>query len=118
MGVPVDNFKAAVARYNEMCKNKADTDFGKRPELLNPVEKPPFTALKFGGALLVVTGGLNVDAKLRVLDKDSNPIPGLYAVGNVAGGLYGVDYPTIIPGNSHGRALTWGYLAGKNVLEG
>ncbi|SDE56894.1 FAD-dependent oxidoreductase [Sporomusa acidovorans] len=118
IGVPADVFKATVARYNELAKTKEDTDFGKRPELLTTIEKPPFYANKFGGALLVVTAGLNVDTKLRVLDAKQNPIPGLYAVGNVSGGLYGVDYPTIIDGNSHGRALTWGYLAGKNVLEG
>ncbi|HHV34024.1 MAG TPA: FAD-dependent oxidoreductase [Syntrophomonadaceae bacterium] len=116
--VPVDTFKKTVDRYNEIVKAKKDVDFGKRPELLTTIEKPPFYALKFGGALLAVPGGLNCDANLRVLDKEQKPIPGLYAVGNTAGGLYGVDYPTIIPGNSHGRALTWGYVAGKTVLEG
>ena len=100
-----------------MVENKDDSDFGKREELLFPIKKPPFYASKFGPAMLVVTGGLIVDTHLRVLNNDHYPIPGLYAVGNVAGGLYGVDYPTIIPGNSHGRALTWGYLAARNILE-
>ncbi|AFV10365.1 fumarate reductase flavoprotein subunit [Thermacetogenium phaeum DSM 12270] len=118
IGVPAENLKATVERYNELARAKNDVDFGKRSELLTTIEKPPYYALKFGGALLVVTGGLNVDVKLRVLDKDHNPIPGLYAVGNVSGGLYGVDYPTTIPGNSHGRALTWGYLVGSTVMEG
>jgi fumarate reductase flavoprotein subunit len=67
--------------------------------------------------MLAVAGGLLVNTRLQVEDKDQNPIPGLYAVGNVAGGLYGVDYPTIIPGNSHGRAVAWGYLAGSNAVE-
>jgi predicted oxidoreductase len=100
-----------------MVENKDDTEFGKRPELLFPIKKPPFYASKFGPAILAVTGGLLVDTRLRVLDCEHRPIPGLYAVGNVAGGLYGIDYPTLIPGNSHGRALTWGYLAGKNAIE-
>lgn len=117
IGVPVETFKETVDRYNEIAKAKKDTDFGKRPELLTTIEEPPFYALKFGGALLTVNGGVNVDTNLQVLDKEYKPIPGLYAVGNTAGGLYGVDYPTIIPGNSHGRALTWGYVAGKTVLE-
>jgi fumarate reductase flavoprotein subunit len=117
IGVPVETFKETVERYNEVAKAKKDTDFGKRPELLTTIEEPPFYALKFGGALLTVNGGVNVDTNLQVLDKEYKPIPGLYAVGNTAGGLYGVDYPTIIPGNSHGRALTWGYVAGKTVLE-
>lgn len=117
IGVDPRKLAATVARYNAHVDRRDDTDFGKRPELLFPIRKPPFYASKFGPAMLAVTGGLLVDARLRVLDEEHNPIPGLYAVGNVAGGLYGVDYPTIIPGNSHGRAVTWGYLAAGNVLE-
>ena len=39
----VDNFKATVARYNELAKQGKDLDFGKRSELLFSIEKPPFT---------------------------------------------------------------------------
>lgn len=117
IGVEPKKLEATVNRYNAHAVSKSDTDFGKRPELLFPIRKPPFYASKFGPAMLAVAGGLLVDTRLQVLDADQNPIPGLYAVGNVAGGLYGVDYPTIIPGNSHGRAVTWGYLAGKYSAE-
>jgi hypothetical protein len=115
--IPADRLRSTVDRYNMLVDMKSDVDFGKRAELLFPIRKPPFYASKFGPAMLAVTGGLLVDTRLRVLDAQQNPIPGLYAVGNVAGGLYGVDYTTIIPGNSHGRAVTWGYLAAGNVLE-
>jgi fumarate reductase flavoprotein subunit len=116
IGLDPQKLGATVARYNIHVERKDDTDYGKRPELLFPIKKPPIYASKFGPAMLVVTGGLLVDTRLRVLDAGQNPIPGLYAAGNVAGGLYGIDYPTIIPGNSHGRAVTWGYLAAGNVL--
>lgn len=115
--VPADALKESVKRYNELAKDKKDTDFGKRAELLYPIETGPFIAFKFGGALLGVAGGLLVDEDMRVLDKDKNVINGLYAVGNVSGGLYGVDYPIAVPGNSHGRALTWGYLAGRKAAR-
>jgi succinate dehydrogenase/fumarate reductase flavoprotein subunit len=117
INVPVETFVASINRYNELVEGGKDLDYGKRPELLFPVTEAPFIALKFGPALLTVVGGLDVDTKLRVLDADQNPVPGLYAVGNVSGSAYGVDYPIQIPGNSHGRALTWGYLAGKNIVE-
>ncbi len=117
IGVSPQKLTETVKRFNELAELKDDADFGKRPELLFPIENPPFYAAKFGPAQLVVTGGLNVDTRLRVLDEKFVPIEGLYAVGNVAGGLYGVDYPTIIPGNSHGRAVTWGYLAGQYSME-
>jgi succinate dehydrogenase/fumarate reductase flavoprotein subunit len=115
LNVPVDTFMATVNKYNESAKNGDDTEFGKRAELLFPIEKPPYYGSKFGPCYMVVLGGLNIDTSMRVLDKDNNPIPGLFAIGNVSGGLYGVDYPTLIPGNSHGRAVTWGYIAGNAI---
>lgn len=117
MGVPADEFVATVKRYNELCETGVDSDFGKRSELMMPIDKAPFTALKYGGALLTVVGGLKIDTKMRVLDADKNPVAGLYAVGNASGDLYATDYPITVPGNSHARALTWGYLAGKNIME-
>ena len=107
MEVPVETFKATVARYNELYALGEDLDYGKRSELLTSIAEPPFYALKWGPALLNVHGGMITDTSMRVLDNDNRPIPGLYAVGNVAGGLYGVDYPLLWNGNSHSRAITW-----------
>jgi fumarate reductase flavoprotein subunit len=52
-----------------------------------------------------VSGG-NVKGKI---------IPGLYAAGNVTGDFFANDYPVICPGLSHGRALTFGRIAGLNA---
>jgi predicted oxidoreductase len=62
-------------------------------------------------------GGLLIDTKMRVLDKEHRPVPGLLAVGNVSGGLYGVDYPLLLSGNSHGRALTWARAAAETLFN-
>lgn len=105
--VPVENLKKTIARYNAIVAAGDDTDFGKRTELLTPVVKPPFYALKWGPALLDVFGGALTNAKLNVLGTDSEPIPGLYAVGNAAGGMYAVDYPLLLNGNSYGRAIAY-----------
>lgn len=59
--------------------------------------------------------GTLTDTAMHVLDADSRPIPGLYAVGNVAGGLYGVDYPLLWNGNSHSRAITWARAAVADI---
>jgi succinate dehydrogenase/fumarate reductase flavoprotein subunit len=115
MDVPIENFVKAVARYNENCKNGFDADYGKRAALLIGIDKPPYYALKFGPSMMNVFGGLLTDTKLRVLDKDHNPIPGLYATGMIAGGLYGVDYPLLFSGNSHGRCMTWGLVLGESL---
>ena len=118
MGVPVDTFLETVARYNQMYEQQNDTDFGKRTALLTPITKPPFYALKFGPSLLDVYGGVITDTKLRVLDSKNQPIPGLLAVGIIAGGLYGVDYPLLFNGNNHGRCVTWGRIAAETIAAG
>ncbi|MBQ8026228.1 MAG: FAD-binding protein [Oscillospiraceae bacterium] len=115
MEVPVENLKATVARYNELYALGEDLDYGKRSELLTSITQPPFYALKWGPALLNVHGGMLIDTNMHVLDRDSKPIPGLYAIGNVAGGLYGVDYPLLWNGNSHSRAITWARQAVQDI---
>ena len=117
MEVPAEQLKATVARYNELYEMGEDVDYGKRSELLTSITKPPYYALKWGPALLTVFGGLLTDTRMRVLDKDNKPIPGLYASGNVAGGLYGVDYPLLWNGNSHSRCLTWARAAVADIAE-
>ncbi len=115
MGVPPAVFTASLARYNALAAKGHDDDFCKRPELLMPLDQPPYYALKFGPAVLVVVGGLQVGGDMNVLNEKNEPVPGLYAVGNAAGGRYGVDYPMVIAGNSNGTALTLGFMLG-NIL--
>lgn len=115
MDVDKDAFLRTVAEYNGFCRDKDDRQFGKREELLFPLEKGPFVAMKLGTALLEVVGGLAINTKMQVLNKARRPIPGVYAVGDTTGGMYGHEYVTTILGNSHGRALTWGYLAAEDI---
>jgi len=115
MKVPADVLKKTVARYNELVKKGVDEDFGKRKELLFPIEKPPFYAGLMKSALLATTSGLRVNTKLEVLDEHDEPLGGLYAVGNVQGDMFAVDYPTVFPGLSHGRCVTFGRLVGLHL---
>lgn len=104
-----------VDHYNELCENGEDTDFHKDPVFMAPIKEGPFYAAKVGPALLSIVGGLQVDQDFVCLNDAREPIEGLYAVGNVAGNLYAIDYPINIPGNSHGRCLTFGYLMGEKL---
>jgi fumarate reductase flavoprotein subunit len=120
MKVPADALKKTVARYNELVKKGVDEDFGKRRELLFPIERPPFYAGLMKSALLATTSGLRVNTQLEVLDEHDEPLGRLYALGNVQGDMFAVDYPTVLPGLSHGRCVTFGRLvglrlAGKNL---
>ncbi len=115
IGVNKQNFLAQVEEYNKMCAQGEDTTFHKDKIFLTPVQKAPFYATKVGPALLAIVGGLVINTDLQCLDKDGKAIEGLYAVGNVSGSTYAVDYPINMPGNSHGRCLTWGFLAGEKL---
>ncbi len=115
IGVPADALKATVARYNELAAKGSDDDFGKDGEMMTAIDTAPFYAAYNSLALLVVLGGLTVNEKLQVLDKDHKVIPGLYASGNTAGGFFANDYPVIVPGLSHSRAWTFGRIAGENA---
>lgn len=117
MNLPVDKIKSAVARYNDLAAKGVDEDFRKRKECLTPIIKPPFYGAHLKTALLVTLGGLTINENMQVLDKESKIIPGLYAAGNNSGSFYHYDYCVTFSGQSHGRAQTFGYLAGKNVKE-
>ena len=112
MKVPIETFKVTVDRYNELARMGKDLDFGKRPDRLTTIEKPPFHAGKISQRFLVVLGGLNTNTKLRPLDAGRKVIPGLYLAGNTISSRFAVDYPTMCPGLSHGMAWTHGRLAG------
>jgi fumarate reductase flavoprotein subunit len=115
--VPKDVFLATVARYNDLAKKGTDDDYGKRAACLTTIEKPTFYASPLGTALLVTLGGLKINEQLQVLDQELKVIPGLYAAGNASGNYYANDYCVNLPGNSHGRAFTFGYLAGKSIVQ-
>jgi fumarate reductase flavoprotein subunit len=116
MEVPIETFKATVDRYNELARQGKDLDFGKRPDRMSPIDKPPFYAGILEQSILVVLGGLNTNPKLQPLDENWNVIPGLYLAGNTVGNRFAVDYPTMCPGLSHGMAWVTGRLAALNAV--
>ena len=115
IGIPRETFKATVARYNELAKSRKDLDFGKRADRLTTIDHPPYYAGQAQIMFFCAMGGLNVNSCLQPLDKDNNPIPGLYVGGNITGKLYGVTYPSMCPGLSNGMALHFGRVAGSNA---
>lgn len=121
------NFLMTVGRYNELCHNGRDEDFGKDPQLLWLIEKGPFYACGTrkdsrhpGGQslkLLVTAGGLLIDEKQQVLGEDYEPIEGLYATGNTSGCRFGFQYTTSLPGQSISIAQTLGRSVGRYLAE-
>lgn len=114
-----ENFLASMARYNELCAQGIDDDFGKDAFLMDAIVTPPFYAscidsseFKLG---LVELSGLVTDGNQQVLNNDDKPIPGLYATGNSCGGRFALQYCTPIAGISIGWATTMGKIVGETV---
>ncbi|QKF07563.1 FAD-dependent oxidoreductase [Berryella wangjianweii] len=117
MGVDPAGLKKSVERYNELVAAGVDEDFHKRPELLHPIDTPPFYGWrKEAPMLLTVMGGLRTSIDMEVCDADDKPIEGLYNVGTMVGDCYANSYNFLIEGHNHGmNCITFGYLTGRHI---
>jgi len=109
--------KATVEEYNGFCEKGHDDLFAKDPKYLRPIKEAKFFALKCNAVFLGTLGGIKVNHKMEVVDKKDNPIPGLYAGGMDAGGIYGDSYDVKTCGGTLAFAVNSGRIAGKNVLK-
>lgn len=106
--LPPEELKATVERYNEMAKQGEDRDFGKDPDTLLPLVKPPYYGITNAGWLLTTMDGLRINTNTQVLDTGGNAIEGLYAAGDVAGGFFGDNlYPELCVGVAVGKTMTF-----------
>jgi predicted oxidoreductase len=74
--------------------------------------QPPFTAVRVRAAVTHTIGGLRVDDRARVLDRDGVPVPGLHAAGADAGGIFTGGY-----GSGLAAALVFGRIAAETALR-
>ena len=119
-GAAKEAFLAQIEEYNQYCADGADQQFGRDPQVLFPVKQAPFYAVKFEpqlGETMVTMGGILTDGEQNAIDKNFEPIPGLYVSGNDCGRRFGYEYVTPIPGCSLGMAITLGRECGKSVCK-
>lgn len=114
LGIPTGNLQATVDAYNKMVADKNDPEFG-RKLFDKPIEVGPFYATPRAPSIHHTMGGLLIDTDTRVLKDDGTPISGLYAAGEVTGGIHGSNR---LGGNATADVLTFGRLAGLSALEG
>ncbi len=119
-GADAQAFIEQITRWNSYCSAGVDEEFGRAPEVLFPVNQAPFYAVKFDPALgetMVTMGGIITDGEQNALDKNYEPIPGLYMSGNDCGRRFGTEYVTPIPGCSIAFAMVLGRECGKSVAK-
>ena len=112
-----DTFLATCEHYNELFDAQKDDDYGKEDYRLSELRTPPFYGCWYGASLLGTLDGLNINAKMQVLDADYNVVPGLYAAGDASGSFFYTNYPEYIPGLAACRSVTEGRQCVKMIAE-
>ena len=118
LGIKPKVLEATVKEYNDCCAKGKDDIFAKDQRWLRPLVGPKYYAVVARTVGLGTKGGIKINEKMEVIDTDFNVIPGLYAGGFDAGGLYGDSY-TIAgsSGLSSAFALNSGRIAGRNAAK-
>lgn len=111
MGVDADNLKAAVAEYNRAVAGEIADPMGKKL-MQDPFDKAPFYASIRVPTVHHTMGGLKIDTLARVLNEQGAPIPGLYAAGEVTGGIHGANR---LGGNAVPDTVVFGRIAGESA---
>ncbi|WP_018759338.1 flavocytochrome c [Paenibacillus terrigena] len=114
LNVPADQLKATVDTWNSAVKNKKDAEFGRTTGMDNDLSGAPYYAIKIAPGIHYTMGGVKINTNTEVLNKDGKPIPGLYAAGELTGGLHGQNR---IGGNSVAEIIIFGRQAGIKSAE-
>ena len=111
MGVDGTTFLASIERYNKACEQGLanDPEFGKPLGESKRFDTPPYYAIQFFPLARKNFGGIKTDIECRALDKHFEPIPGLYAAGEVAG---------MAGGHINGSAGLEGTMLGPSIFSG
>ena len=117
-GLDPEALRATVDTYTQYCASGVDERFAKPAEYLNALEEGPFYAFEVFNGYFTTVGGIKVNPKTEVLGESDAVIPGLYAGGSDAGGLYGDTYDVgIAAGSQASWAINSGRLAAKNAAR-
>jgi len=112
-GIPEKPFLEEVVRWNGFVDKKKDTDFDCMifPDA-RPTEKAPYYAMRLWPRVHHTMGGLVINTRAQVIDLDMKPIQGLYAAGEVTGGIHGA---VRLGSVAMADCVIFGRIAGQNA---
>ncbi len=117
--LPAAALEKSIRRWNEMVHEGEDTEWQRfsrndtnRP---SPITNAPFYAIKYFPLSRKSMGGVAVDLSCRVLDRRGQPIPNLYAVGELAG-VGGINGRAALEGTMLGPGLLMGRIAAREIV--
>lgn len=112
IGCSADDLKETVDKFNESVDSGKD-EFG-RTLYSTKLENGPWVATPRQACIHHTMGGVTIDTEARVLDEDGNPIPGLYAGGEITGGLHGANR---LGGNAVVDTVVFGKLSAESLIK-
>ena len=117
IGVDAERLAATVEKWNGYFDEAEpqDAEYLRDLSSCQRFDTAPYYAVMTNSSFLVTVSGLTIDPDSRVLDKNEQPIVGLFATGNTSGGMFADQYPRNLPSTSVGRAVTTGFVAGRTA---
>ena len=113
VGIEPKTFVETIATYNGYVKAGEDKDFGKKG-LPRELVKAPFYAIEVSPAIHHTMGGVRINTNTEVLTPEGKVIPGLYAAGEITGGVHGGNR---IGGNAVTDITVFGKIAGETAAD-
>ncbi len=114
IGVDAGKLSNTLREYNGYCAAGYDAQFLKNPDYLDAMEEGPYYAFEVYNGYFCTVGGIKISKYTEVIDTQGNVIPGLYAGGNDAGGLYGECYDV---GSAAGSQASWAINSGRIAAQ-
>ena len=111
--IPADAFAETMNTWNGYVAEKNDPEFG-RTSFAQPLDTAPFYAVKVTAGIHHTMGGLKIDENTHVLNENGEIIPGLFAAGEVTGGVHGANR---LGGNAVADFVVFGRIAGQQAAE-
>ena len=113
MEVDPTAFAATMEAWNNCVEAKNDPDFG-RTSFANPLNTAPYYAIKVTPGVHHTMGGLRINPNTEVLKADGTAIPGLFAAGEVTGGVHGANR---LGGTAVADFAVFGRIAGEKAAS-
>lgn len=113
INIPVENLQNTIDDFNQCVDGTKKDDLG-RTLYSTKMTKGPYVATPRKVSVHHTMGGLKINEKAQVLDANNNVIKGLYAAGEVTGGIHGANR---LGGNAVADITTFGTIAGENIAK-
>lgn len=114
-GINPEALAATVKKYNGFVDSGVDKDFGRKNSLVR-LEKGPYYVVKTVPYMMLTKGGPLMNDKAQVLNKDKQPIPGLYQCGELIGGA-NIGGAASVGGLANTICVVWGKIAAQSAVE-